>query len=139
MEHITKITVRFCETDALGHVSNISYFIYLEQARVELFKALGAFTKTADWHFIMASCGCQFKNQAYFDQNLVVKTSVSHIGNSSLKFTQRLEDEATGQVIAVGESAIVYFNFVTQKSETIPDALRAKLELYQAEKAEKIG
>ena len=30
MAHEIPVKVRFSETDALGHISNISYFIYLE-------------------------------------------------------------------------------------------------------------
>lgn len=35
MAYETAVKVRFCETDALGHISNISYFIYLEEARTD--------------------------------------------------------------------------------------------------------
>jgi acyl-CoA thioester hydrolase len=139
VEHISKMTVRFCETDALGHVSNISYYIYLEQARTEFFKAIGRNMNAADWHFIIASCGCQFKKQAYFDQSLVVKTTVSKIGKSSVHFFQIIADEQTGQEIAIGDSVIVHFNFQTQKSEPLPEFLREKFEGYQVNEAEKIS
>jgi acyl-CoA thioester hydrolase len=138
VEHISRITVRFCETDALGHVNNVSYYIYLEQARVELFKEIGLKMNASDWKFIMASCGCQFKNQAYFDQKLAVKTTVSKIGNSSVHFIQRIEDEETGQEIALGDSAIVCFDFQIQKSKPVPELLRKKLEGYQVNEVEKV-
>lgn len=34
----TQVKVRFCETDALGHINNTSYFIYLEEARIAFLK-----------------------------------------------------------------------------------------------------
>jgi acyl-CoA thioester hydrolase len=52
LEHQAKMTVRFCETDALGHVNNVSYFIYFEQGRVDLFREIGLNMKASDWHFI---------------------------------------------------------------------------------------
>lgn len=35
--HLTEIRTRYCESDALGHINNVSYFIYFEQARVDFF------------------------------------------------------------------------------------------------------
>ena len=35
-----EVNVRFSETDALGHINNTSYFIYLEEARMKFFEAL---------------------------------------------------------------------------------------------------
>lgn len=31
--HEIQVTIRLCETDALGHINNASYFVYLEEAR----------------------------------------------------------------------------------------------------------
>lgn len=36
--HELKVNVRFSETDALGHINNTSYFIYLEEARMKFLK-----------------------------------------------------------------------------------------------------
>lgn len=36
----TQVKVRFCETDALGHINNTSYFIYLEEARIAFFEEM---------------------------------------------------------------------------------------------------
>lgn len=130
MEHMTKLTTRFCETDALGHINNVSYFIYLEQARVKFLQDIGLQMKASDRHFIIASIGCEFKRQAYFDQRLTVRTAVSHIGNSSVQFIQRVTDEDTGEEIARGLSTIVHFNFKTQKSERIPDEMRKQFQRY---------
>lgn len=47
MVHRLPVKIRVSETDALGHVSNISYFIYLEEARVELFRNLGIMEEIA--------------------------------------------------------------------------------------------
>ncbi|MBI2455351.1 MAG: acyl-CoA thioesterase, partial [candidate division NC10 bacterium] len=36
----TPIRVRFCETDANRHVNQVSYFVYVEQARMDYFAHL---------------------------------------------------------------------------------------------------
>jgi acyl-CoA thioester hydrolase len=128
--HTTAVNIRFCETDALGHVSNTSYFIYLEEARIRMFEELGYGSDIKEWRFILASTKCDFINQAFFGQRLKIETNVSKIGNKSFQLVHRILDEKTGTLIALGESTVVYFNFETQKSEPIPDDLRKQLEQY---------
>lgn len=132
MVHRSNLTVRFAETDLLGHVNNSSYFIYLEQARVDFFNEL--VSDPNRWQFILASVKCDFHRQAYFNQTLTVETTVANIGNKSFRLSQPICDSDTGDKIAYGESAIVYFNFDTQKSEPIPDDLREKLSGYLSKK-----
>jgi acyl-CoA thioester hydrolase len=128
--HTMTVNVRFCETDALGHVNNTSYFIYLEEARIRMFEELGYGSDIKDWRFILASAKCDFVNQAFFGQRLKIETNVTKIGNKSFQLVHRILDEKTGTLIALGESTIVYFNFQMQKSEPVPDALRKQLERY---------
>jgi acyl-CoA thioester hydrolase len=131
MAHEIPIKVRFCETDALGHISNISYFIYLEEARTEFFEHLGFQTEIDDWQVILASASCDFVNQGFYKQKLKVVTEISKIGNSSFSLAHRIEDAETGTIIANGKASAVHFNFETQRSERIPDHIRKELEKHQ--------
>ena len=133
MAHEITVKVRFSETDAFGHVSNISYFIYLEEARIEFFRELGLEMALDKWSVIMISANCVFYKQAYFDQRLKVASFVTKIGNSSFKIGHRITDEKSGELIAEGEAGAVYFNFGSQKSERIPEDIRAKLETHMEE------
>lgn len=133
MKHETTLKVRFCETDALGHVNNVSYFIYLETGRVEFLRALGTSMDAGMWNFILAGTKCDFIKQAYFDQSLVITTYVSRIGNSSYQLAQEILDESSGDLVAKAESTLIYFDFEQQKSKPITLELRAKLEYYMPE------
>lgn len=131
--HEITVKVRFSETDALGHVSNISYFIYLEEARIELFRALGFEMELEKWNVILLSATCNFINQAFFDQKLKVSSFITKIGNSSFMIGHRIEDAETGQLIAEGEAGAVCFDFKKQKSERLSEAIRSRLEKFSEE------
>lgn len=131
--HEIKVKVRFSETDALGHVSNISYFVYLEEARIELFRELGFEMDLKKWNVILLSATCKFVHQAFFDQHLVIRSVITKIGNSSFMIGHRITDDETGQLIAEGEAGAVCFNFEKQKSERIPEAIRSRLEKFAEE------
>ena len=128
MAYVTKVKVRFCETDALGHISNISYFIYLEEARTDFFIELGFGADLDDWKLIMASAKCDFVRQGYYNQKLKVISEVQKIGRSSFTIVHQIQDAESGELIAKGEASAVYFDFKEQKSEKIPDDLRSELE-----------
>lgn len=127
------VTVRFSETDALGHVNNTSYFIYLEEARLHFLKEMEMDLKIRNWSFILASTKCDFLAQAYFDQILKINTTVSRVGTKSFQLEHDIYCAQTGSPIAKGTAILVQFNFDKQESEPIPVLLKEKLlELVEA-------
>ncbi|AQQ54073.1 acyl-CoA thioesterase [Planococcus lenghuensis] len=126
----TTIYVRFCETDAGGHVSNTSYFFYMEEARSKFFEAIGFRGRGSreNMRFIMAATGCNFIAQAYSSQLLTVTTSVDRIGTKSFSLRHEIRDTETGTPIASGHATAVCFDFINQVSQPVPDTLRGMLE-----------
>lgn len=122
--------VRFSETDALGHLNNISYYIYMEEARISLLEQIGCSMSTEEWNFIVASTGCDYMSQAYFRQTIHIETTVAKIGNKSVQLDHEMTDAETGKPIARGRSVMVCFNFQTQQSEPLSDLIREKMQAY---------
>lgn len=123
------IYVRFCETDAAGHVNNISYFIYIEEARTKFIQAIGfGREERENLDFIIATAQCDFVSQAYAHQTLKVATNVSRIGEKSFTLQHTIKAADTGAMVATGSAVIVCFNFQNQQSVTIPLQLRSALE-----------
>jgi acyl-CoA thioester hydrolase len=125
--HEIEITGRFSETDALGHINNTSYFVYLEEARIKFFQLLGFNMKAKDWNFILASTTCNFINQGYFNQIFSIKTCVSKIGTKSFQLEHDIVCAQTKQIIASASAVVVYYNYEEQKSEQIPELLKSQL------------
>lgn len=133
MKHETVVQVRFCETDALGHVNNVSYFIYTETARVGLIKSLGFMDPARRWSFVVVSSACEFKAQAFFDDELKIYTEVTRIGTSSVDLKHEIVKVKTGQLIAVGRDTVVYFDVGEQRSKPLTEEMKAKLRHYMEE------
>lgn len=126
------IYVRFCETDAAGHVNNASYFFYIEEARIKFFDLLETRlnNKDKDLSFIIASTKCDYIKQAYAKQILTLTTNVTKIGTKSYNLEHEIKLAETGEVIAKGSAVVVCFNFQTQESIPIPTEMRAILDEY---------
>ncbi|MCL6571995.1 MAG: acyl-CoA thioesterase [Bacillus sp. (in: Bacteria)] len=128
--HEIQVTVRFGETDALGHINNTSYFIYLEEARIRFIERLGYKMDSENWNFILASTKCDFFSQGYFDQRLAIHSYVSKIGTKSFQLEHDIICTQTMELIAKGNAIMVYFDFEKQRSEHIPLLLREGLKDY---------
>lgn len=126
------VYVRFCETDAAGHVSNTSYFCYLEEARTKFFTEIHyGFEQAGEENsFILARTECDFIAQAYAAQTLTIKSSVEHMGKKSFTLLHEIYEKGTDTLIARGRAVIVCFNFIEQRSVEIFPALRETLQEY---------
>lgn len=129
--HIIDIHIRMSETNASGHVSNTSYYIYLDDARSQFFDAVGFGSGEQQMSFVLASCYCDFLQEVFFGQILQVETTVSRIGTKSYTLQHQIVDQATRNLVAKAQSVVVCFNHQNKQSVVIPDALYAGLKQYE--------
>lgn len=122
--HELKLNVRFLETDAFGHINNTNYFIYLEEARIQFFEAIGLASDVEEWNFLLASTTCNFISQGYFNQLLTIRTFLTKVGTKSCEVIQDISCSQTGEIVAKGTAVLVCFNFTDQKSIPIPELIR---------------
>ncbi|GIP22812.1 thioesterase family protein [Paenibacillus sp. J22TS3] len=125
------IKVRYCETDLLGHVNNVSYFMYFEQGRIEYFENLGL---TQDLFSdervsVVADLECQYLAQIYLRDPLKLYIRVAKLGRSSIDVEYALV--AHDELKAAGRGAIVLIDTKTGKSTPIPDAAREAIRGFE--------
>lgn len=126
------IFVRFCETDAAGHVNNASYFFYLEEARMKFFQHIGLerFRKKQNFNFIVASTKCDFIKQAHSGQLLRLNARIMKIGKKSFVLEHEIKCAKTKELVAVGSTVLVCFDYNRQESIPLPQDLYVELDKY---------
>ena len=130
--HLTPITVRFRDIDAMGHVNNAVFFTYLETARVEYIRNVVLQTRSRDLSeagVILAEISCRFKAPIFYGQKVKVGTRVAEMRNSSILIDQHIE--ADGQLAAAAKAVVVHYDYQTGKSLRIPDEMRARVEAFE--------
>ncbi|MWV47040.1 acyl-CoA thioesterase [Paenibacillus sp. HJL G12] len=127
------IKVRYCETDMLGHVNNVSYFMYFEQGRIEYFENLGLFDSMfgSEKVAVVADLECQYLAQMYRSDKVNLHVRVASIGRSSLDVEYAIVVE--DQLKAAGRGAIVLIDTASGKSTPIPDAVRHVIASFEKE------
>lgn len=125
--HETEIQVRFCDTDAIGHVNNACFASYSEIGRLDF----GNVTGQQITSLILARLAIDFRAQINLGDNVVVRTWVERIGRSSVTMKQTIT--ANGAVAADVGCVVVYFDYATNRSMEIPAELKGPLEAYLAD------
>ena len=81
---ITPVTMRFCDTDKLGHINNVSIAAYFEAARCELFYKLIEQADDPSIDFVLARVTIDFKRELLYPGTVDVGSRVLRVGNKSV-------------------------------------------------------
>jgi len=123
--------VRWRDLDAMGHVNNVVYFTYQEQARIHYLRELELLPEDAgNIGFILAEASCQFKSPLKLGERVTVYIRVSEIRNSSFVFEYRLEG-AQERLVATARSTQVCYDYQNQRSIPLPDEWREVVIAYE--------
>jgi len=130
--HKTTVTVRFHEVDMLGVCNNAVYINYFEHARLEYVKAAGLISQGGIFSdgklFFMVRNEINYRDHAFYDDELEVYSKISYIKNSSFGFDHIIVKKKTGQVIVDGKGVVVYVDPKTRKSTSLPEDFIEKVQ-----------
>ena len=127
--HRAAVQMRFADTDALGHVNNGSFVVYVEHGRLEFLRDAGAEVRA----LILAHLAVDFRRQVTFGQALSVATWVERIGTTSVTLRQAvLADDV---VAAEARSVVVSFDYAAQRPAPWSAAARGVLERFIPQEA----
>ena len=122
---ITQVYRRFSDLDPLGHVNNVVFLDYLQEARIRAFLQID-YTEIFEISQVMVHQSIDFRRPIiYSTEPLTIETWVSSVGNTSYRVQYRILSEA-GELAAEAESVMVCFD--NDKAVPIPDSLRNALQ-----------
>lgn len=127
--HITKIRVRYGETDQMGVVYHGNYAQYLEVARVEWLRSIDISYKKMEDDGVMlpvVNLNINFKKPSVYDEVIFVKTKLREKPGLKITIDQEIYNE-NDQLITTSEITLVFVNMITKRPMKCPDELLKKL------------
>ena len=112
-----RLSVRFRDCDAMGHVNNAVFSTYLEESRI------GVLGDLID--FILARVEIDFRSELRMGEEVEVRTRCSRIGTKSFDLEHVIS--AGDRVVAEAKSVLVSYDYELGKSVPVPDGLREVL------------
>ena len=123
--HTEIIKVRWGDMDAFGHVNNINFFQYMEQARISWFDTLSPTLTDGDEGPVIVSACCTFIKPIVFPATVAVSVEVGELGRSSMPISHEIYLENDPAIrFAEGRTTIVWVNRKSGKSVPLPAQFR---------------
>ncbi|UTW10501.1 acyl-CoA thioesterase [Marinobacterium rhizophilum] len=126
--HSCHLPLRWGDMDAYGHINNVQYIRYLEEARVQLLIKLGAALEGAAQAPVIINVGYTFLRPLVYPGSLRIDCFVAEPGRSSFMIYYHAYADAQPEVrVGEGYSKVVWMDHAGGHSVQLPDSIRAQL------------
>lgn len=123
--HLYSCHVRFSDVDVYGHVNNVKYFEYYQEARLAF---LASFGREGDDRFtiVLARMDVDYKRPILFrPEPYQIETKVSRVGSSSFGLSSEIRDGDT--LLSTANAVMVTFDAHSQAARPLTDVERELL------------
>lgn len=126
------LSVRFSDVDVYGHVNNVKYFEFFQEARVALMTRQVEATGMTRPSVVVAQQDIDYRRPILFRaEPYDCHTWVGHLGTRSMVLEAEIRDPAgapdAGELLARGRFVMVFFDATTGRSTTPPEEFRRAL------------
>ena len=129
-KNISKLRVRYGETDQMGIVYYGNYAEYLEQGRTEWLRDLGFSYKWMEEnniHLPVIHLNIDYKYPAYYDDLLTITTKLVKIPTFRIEFYYEIHNQ-DAKLLVTANTTLVFVDSTTKKLIKAPNYLLKKLE-----------
>lgn len=134
MRHVYECSVRFDDLDAFGHVNNVTFAEYLQEARIDFAHRYLAYGDRPHEGAVVVHQSIDYLAPVPFrSEPLQVSVWVTRIGTASFDLAYELSDEAT--LFARASGTFVSFNVRDSRPSPLTPGDRAALERFTEESA----
>ncbi len=112
--HVSRLRVRYAETDQMGVVYYANYLIWMEVGRVELVRSMGLdykqLERTEGLYLSVIEANCRYIYPARYDQEIAIETRIREANSRIVEFGYRLLSLSPDRVLAKGTTRHIWLN-----------------------------
>lgn len=127
---VVELDVAWGDMDSYGHVNNVVYFRYFENARIVYLDRIGWLTSMRELGLgpIIASTQARFRKPLTYPDHLLVGARVSDMQTDRVTFDYRLVSTRLNAVAAEGQALVVSYDYRAAAKAPVPDPIRQAIE-----------
>lgn len=127
--HVVEIAVGWSDMDSFDHVSNLVYFRYFQDARIEYLTRVGWMeSKRATGRGpIVKGTAATFRKPVRYPDRVLVGVRAAEIGADRVTFEHRVVSRALGELACEGTAVLVSYDYTAGAKCPLPDAVRAAI------------
>jgi acyl-CoA thioester hydrolase len=126
MRHVFPLHTRFSDVDIYGHVNNVKYFEYYQEARLAFLTSMGRAEEEGRFAVVVARVDVDYKRPIMFrSEPYAVESWVGRVGRSSFGVSAEIKDGET--VLSRADAVLVSFDLRSQRARPLSDLERERL------------
>lgn len=131
--HFHRITTRWMDNDAYGHVNNVVYYSWFDTVVNEYLIGQGVLDITGGPVIgLVVETQCRYFSELAFPQPVDLGLRIGKLGNSSVRYEIGVFAADDPMASAQGHFVHVYVDRASRRPTSLPAPLRAALESIQA-------
>ena len=131
--HFQRLTTRWLDNDAYGHVNNVVYLSWFDTVVNDFLIHSGVLDpQRGDVVGFVVETHCRYLSPLSFPQSVEGGLRVGHIGTSSVRYEIAIFAEGADRASAQGHFVHVYVDRSTRKPVVLPALLRDALQRIEA-------
>ncbi len=126
---LVTLPVQWGDQDAFGHVNNTVPLRWFESSRIVLLEEHGLAYLMGEGELVplVASITCNYRRQITYPDVICVGTRVAELKHSRMTLAHAVYSRTQGQIVADGQTVVVFFNRHKQRPTRVPAEVREKL------------
>ena len=128
----TDIPIRISDINYGNHLGHDAVLSLAHEARVRFLAALGFTELDIDGAgLIMADAAVVYRSEAFYGETLRADVVVEALERSGFTLLYRLRASAEGREVARVRTGMVFFNYGTKRTVTVPPAFAAAMDAFR--------
>lgn len=119
-KHVLPVQIRFNDVDQYGHMNNSSYFSLYDLAKTSYLRDVFGQKEWNRIGIVVANINADFLAPVFFSDELVIETSVVHLGHKSFTLLQRAVDKVSGIRKCQCRTVMVGYSIATKEPVELP-------------------
>jgi acyl-CoA thioester hydrolase len=122
--------VRFGDLDAMGHLNNVAFLGFFESARIAYLRELLPAhdpTDPVDFGLIFAECKINYRSPGRYDELIRTHVRPASVARSSFEIEFQMRADPDARLLAEGYGVLVGYDYRNERSQPLPDPLKAVL------------
>lgn len=118
--------VRFSDVDVYGHVNNVKYFEYYQEARIAFINSLGHDPGDPELNLVVARLDVDYRRPILFRNDpYLIETRVTRVGGSSFGLAAEIKDG--DQVLSRAQAVMVAVEPDSHRARPLTERERERL------------
>ena len=134
---VLEVDVGWSDMDSFDHVSNLVYFRYFQDARIEYLSRVGWMEsrRLTGLGPIVKSTGATYRKPVTYPDRLWVGVRAAEVKEDRVTFEHRIVSRAWDAVACEGTAVLVSYDYGAGAKCPLPEAVRKAIEEVEARKA----